>query len=297
LRDTAPEVYVLEVSSFQLEATHTLQCQAACLLNLSPEHLDRHGNFAAYREIKHRLYRNASVAIYNRDNSDTRPGLTDAQLVGFGLDVPVNGDDFGIRQHDGVDWLCKGRHLLLPCKDVALPGRHNLANALAALALADAHGVDLDGVTGVLRRFQGPSHRLQKVAMIDGVAWYDDSKATNLDALQAALHAFQQPCVLIAGGRRKKNDLDRVLPVLEQRVRSAVLIGEAAEAMAKAWGDTVAVHVSGDMAAAVARAQALAQEGDCVLLSPGCASFDCYRNFEERGEDFAARVRELGAAS
>ena len=297
LEDPPPDVYVLELSSFQLEATDTLTCEAACLLNISPDHLDRHGSFAAYREVKHRLYRNATAAIYNRDDPDTRPGLTDGRMLSFGLDAPVRGDDFGIRQHDGLEWLSQGRHLLLPCKDLSLPGQHNCANALAALALADAYGVTLDAVVDVLRHFQGPPHRLQKVAAIDGIDFYNDSKATNMDSMQAALRAFDKTCVLIAGGQAKQGDFSRVTPLLKARTRAVILIGEAAEEMAQVWGESVIVSVESDMDTAVRRARELACAGDCVLLSPGCASFDQYENFEVRGDDFIACVRALEAGA
>ncbi len=293
LEPQPPDVYVLELSSFQLEATETLACEAACLLNLSPDHLDRHGSFAAYREVKHRLYRNATVAIYNRDDPDTRPGLTDGRMRSFGTDAPVRGDDFGIRQHDGLVWLSQGRHLLLPCKELSLPGQHNCVNALAALALADAHGVMLDAVVDVLRHFQGPPHRLQKVATVGGIDFYNDSKATNLDSMQVALRAFTQPCVLIAGGQAKQDDFSRMASLVQTKARAVLLIGDAAETMAQMWGDVATVEVQGDMESAVRRAQELAQEGDCVLLSTGCASFDQYENFEARGEHFIECVRAL----
>lgn len=297
LRDPAPDAYVLELSSFQLEATETLQCEAACLLNVSPEHLDRHGSFEAYRDIKHRLYRGAAMAVFNRNDLETRPGVTACSTISFGLDAPIRPDDYGLREHAGDLWLCHGHRRLLPCAELALVGRHNYANALAALALAAALGVVPEQVAPALRTFSGLPHRLQKVASFGGVDWYNDSKATNLDSLQAALAAFDRPCVLLAGGRGKQDDLRRAAASVARRTRALVLFGEAAEAMADAWGAGAQVCIEPDMAAAVARAAALARPGDSVLLSPGCASFDQYDNFEARGDDFVAQVRALEHAA
>ena len=297
LREPAPDAYVLELSSFQLEATETLHCRAASLLNLSPDHIDRHGSFEVYREIKHRLYRYTEVAVFNRDDSNTRPGITAGRTVSFGLDIPSDDGDFGIREHVGQPWLCRGRVRLSPCAEIPLAGRHNWANALAALAMADAYGLPIAQAALDLHSFKGLPHRLQKVSEFNGVSWYNDSKATNISALRAALSAFDRPCVLIAGGRGKKEDLTRIAPLLTRRARALVLFGESAEAMAGAWGGGVPTVVVTSLADAVPQAAELARPGDCVLLSPGCASFDQYAGFEERGEDFTARVRTLEQAS
>ena len=293
LRDPAPDAYVLELSSFQLEATETLHCRAASLLNLSPDHIDRHGSFEAYREIKHRLYRHAEVAVFNRDDSNTRPGITAGRAISFGLDAPLHDDDFGLREHDGQPWLCQGRQRLLPCAELPLAGRHNWGNALAALALAEAFGVAPEQAAPILRSFEGLPHRLQKIAEFGGVAWVNDSKSTNLSAMQAALTAFERPCVLIAGGRAKQEDLRRANLALSRHARTLVLFGESAHTMAQAWAGCAPVVQVPDLAQAVEQAAALAEAGDCVLLSPGCASYDQYSSFEERGEDFAERVHAL----
>ena len=293
LRDPAPDAYVLELSSFQLESTETLHCRAASLINLSPDHIDRHGSFEIYREIKHRLYRHAEVAVFNRGDPNTRPGVTAGRAVSFGLDAPLHDDDFGIREHYGQAWLGRGRQRLLPCAEIPLAGRHNWANALAALAVVEAYGVPPEQVVEELRSFKGLPHRLQKIAEFGGVHWFDDSKATNLSALQAALSAFDRPCVLIAGGRVKQESLARLAPILARHVHTLVLFGESAEAMAQAWRDRVPIIQVPDMAGAVRQAGERAQPGDSVLLSPGCASFDQYSGFEERGEDFVAQVRAL----
>ena len=293
LRDPAPDAYVLELSSFQLEATETLRCRSAGLLNLSPDHLDRHGSFEEYREIKHRLYRRAGVAVFNRDDSNTRPGITSGRAVSFGLDFPQHDDDFGLLEHAGQVWLCRGRRRLLPGAELPLLGRHNWANALAALALVEAFGVPPEQAAEALRSFEGLPHRLRKVAEFGDVLWIDDSKATNLSAMQAALTAFRRPCVLLAGGRAKQEDFRRATRALSRRARALVLFGEAAPVMARAWAGCAPIAQAPDLAQAVRMAADIAEPGDCVLLSPGCASYDQYSGFEERGEDFAAQVRAL----
>ena len=297
LREPAPDAYVLELSSFQLEATETLYCRAAGLLNLSPDHIDRHGSFEEYRKIKHRLYRHAEVAVFNRDDSNTRPGITAGRAVSFGLDAPLHDDDFGLREHAGQAWLCRGRQRLLPVAELPLAGRHNWANALAALALAEAFGVPPEQAAPTLRSFEGLPHRLRKIAEFGGVCWVDDSKATNLSAMQAALAAFDRPCVLIAGGRAKQEDFRRATRALSRHARALVLFGESAPAMAQSWAGCAPVVQAPDLARAVREAAGLAERGDCVLLSPGCASYDQYSGFEERGEDFAAQVRALGESA
>ena len=296
LREPAPDAYVLELSSFQLEATETLRCRAAAMLNLSPDHLDRHGDLAAYRAAKQRLYRGAEIAVFNRGDAHTRPPQAAARAVGFGLDAPRRGDDFGVRERDGADWFCQGRRPLRPCADLPLPGRHNRANALAALALVWAGGADPAAAAAGLGGFAGLPHRLQRLAAPGRIAWYDDSKATNPDALAAALAAVGAPCVLLAGGRAKPDDYARVRGALTRHACAAVLFGEAAAELARAWDGATELRVVDDMDAAVAAARELAAPDGRVLLSPGCASFDRYAGYAERGADFARAVRAGSAA-
>lgn len=295
LREPAPDAYVLELSSFQLEATETLRCRAAAMLNLSPDHLDRHGDLAAYRAAKQRLYRGAEIAVFNRGDAHTRPPAA-ARAVGFGLDAPRRADDFGVRERDGADWFCQGRRWLGPCAALPLPGRHNRANALAALALVWAHGAEPAAAAARLADFVGLPHRLQRLAAPGRIVWYDDSKATNPAALAAALAAFDAPCVLIAGGRAKPDDYARVRGALQRHARAAVLMGEAAPALARAWDGATELRVVDGMDAAVAAARDLAAPDGRVLLSPGCASFDRYAGYAERGLDFARAVRAGSAA-
>ncbi len=300
LAGPAPDAYVLELSSFQLERTASLAPAAACVLNLSPDHIDRHGSVAAYAAAKARVLNGAAVAVLNRDDADVAlmaGSLAATQrVVWFGLGPPSGADDFGLLDRDGAPWLARGARPLLPAAALRLPGRHNLANALAALALVDALGVPLDATLPTLAAFTGLPHRTQFVAEHAAVAWYDDSKGTNVGATLAAIAGLapMRPSgrlVLILGGQGKGQDFAPLKAALAAHGRGAVLIGEAADAIAAAIGDAVPCRRAADMPGAVAAAASLAQAGDGVLLSPACASFDLFSGYAARGEAFAAAVR------
>jgi UDP-N-acetylmuramoylalanine--D-glutamate ligase len=303
LADTQADAYVLELSSFQLERTASLAPAAACVLNLSPDHIDRHGSFAAYVAAKARVLHGAPVAVLNRDDAAVAlmaGSLAAAQrVVWFGLGPPSDTDDFGLLERDGAPWLARGARPLLPAAALHLPGRHNLANALAALALVDALGVPLDVTLPALAAFTGLPHRTQFVAEHAAVAWYDDSKGTNVGATLAAIEGLAPTrptarLVLILGGQGKGQDFAPLKAALAAHVRGAVLIGEAADAIETAIGDAVPCRRATDMQGAVAAAAAIAQPGDGVLLSPACASFDLFSGYAARGDAFAAAVRSRG---
>lgn len=306
LADTQAAAFVLELSSFQLERTASLAPAAACVLNLSPDHIDRHGSFAAYAAAKARVLHGAEVAVLNRDDAAVAAlagRLGAAQRVAwFGLGVPGGAEDFGLVQRDGAPWLARGDRPLLPTAALRLPGRHNLANALAALALVDALGVPLETTLPTLCAFTGLPHRTQFVAEHAAVAWYDDSKGTNIGATLAAIEGLAPTrgtgrLVLILGGQGKGQDFAPLRAALAAHGRGAVLIGEAAEAIAMAIGDAVPCRRAADMPGAVAAAAALAQAGDGVLLSPACASFDMFSGYAARGEAFTGAVRaRMGTA-
>jgi len=300
-----PDAYVLELSSFQLERTASLRPAAACVLNLSPDHIDRHGSFAAYAAAKARVLDGAAVAVLSRDDAGVAAlagGLAASQrVVWFGLGAPTGASDFGLLERDGAPWLARGDEALLPAAALRLPGRHNIANALAALALIDALGVPLAPALPALREFPGLPHRTQWVAEHAGVAWYDDSKGTNLGATLAAVEGLAPTrpsgrLVLILGGQGKGQDFAPLRGALATHGRAAVLIGEDAGSIARAIGDAVPIRRAADMDAAVAAAAALAQPGDGVLLSPACASFDMFSGYAARGEAFVRAVRMLTGA-
>ena len=298
----APEValYVLELSSFQLETVIDFRADVATVLNIAPDHLDRYPDMQAYRAAKLRIYRGADCAVFNRDDAMTRPGAQDAgRRVSFGEGSPLAGD-YGLVTRDGVEWLACGSDPLIAARELGLRGRHNVLNSLAALALAAAAGIPRAAQLAVLRSYRGLPHRCQPVARIDGIDFYDDSKGTNVAAAVAALRGFAGEgggrIVLIAGGVAKESDFTLLAAELARAGRAAVLIGSSAELLAEALAGAVPLARAASMEEAVARARALAQPGDTVLLSPACASFDMFRNYEERGDAFARAVRALAGA-
>jgi UDP-N-acetylmuramoylalanine--D-glutamate ligase len=288
-----PDLYVLELSSFQLETVQSLHCRAATVLNISPDHLDRYDSIAAYARAKQRIFAGADVQIVNRDDV-TAGGLASAKVstVGFSLKKPA-AQDFGLLDTPEGCWIAKGGERWMPASDVRMPGRHNLANALAALALGDALGFPREAMLLVLREFQGLPHRTQWVAETAGVSWFNDSKATNVGAALAAIHGFDGPLVLLAGGQGKAADFSKLAAGLDARVKAVVLLGEAAEEIDVALQGKVATQHAFDMFDAVRRAAALAVPGDTVLLAPACASFDMFEDYQQRGEIFMQAVREL----
>ena len=300
LLDPACHLYVLELSSFQLETTYTLRPRAAVVLNISADHLDRHPSLDAYAAIKARILQNAAIGIRNRqDPRVAAMGESTARDRTFGLDVPARENDFGLLEHQGRPWLGQGREPWLPAAEVALPGLHNLANALAALALGTACGLDRDAMREVLRRYRGLPHRTAWVAERRGVRWYDDSKGTNPGATMAALrgliaHPDEHRAVLIAGGDGKGADFTELAEVVARTVRALVLIGRDAPRIEAAVAGRVPVYPASTLPEAVELAEGLARPGDIVLLSPACASFDMFDHYRQRGQVFTEAVRALG---
>ncbi|MEA3278829.1 MAG: UDP-N-acetylmuramoyl-L-alanine--D-glutamate ligase [Pseudomonadota bacterium] len=293
------ELYVLELSSFQLESTETLEPQVATVLNVSPDHMDRYPDLAAYAAAKARIFRGARTAVLNRDDPVVcamAPGAH--RECGFTLGNPTLDDDFGLREQAGEVWLARGRSPLLAARELAVAGRHNLANALAALAMGEACGLPQDAMIEALRTFKGLPHRTALVAEKRGVRWYDDSKGTNPGATVAALDGLISPrgstrAVLIAGGDCKGADFSSLVAAVERTARAVVLIGRDALMIERVLAGRVSLLHGKDMDGAVALAAEAAQPGDCVLLSPGCASFDMFDNYEHRGRVFAAAVERL----
>jgi UDP-N-acetylmuramoylalanine--D-glutamate ligase len=289
-----PDVYVLELSSFQLETTASLNARAASVLNISPDHLDRYRDVAEYAAAKTRIFAGDGVMVINADDPQV-VGMARAgrRVVRFGLGAPACADDFGLIEHDGETWLACGTQPLMPASEVAIPGRHNLANVLASMALAQAQGVSVEAMRCAVREFKGLDHRSQIVGEKDDIQWINDSKGTNVGATVAALAGMTRPVVLIAGGDGKGADFAALKPVVAAHARAVVLIGRDAPHIEAALAGVVpAVHAR-DMNDAVARSRAFAQPGDAVLLSPACASFDMFKNYEHRGQVFAQAVREL----
>lgn len=292
-----PDVWVLELSSFQLETTASLHCAAATMLNLSDDHLDRYIDLKDYAAAKAHIFDGNGTQVLNRQDAWSRGmALAGRPLLSFGLDAPSTVDDFGIRENRGEAWLVQGDRFLMAAAELPLAGLHNAANALAALALCAALGIDPVSLLPALRSFRGLPHRVEKVAEIDGVIYYDDSKGTNVGATVAALEGFGktgQQSVVILGGDGKGQDFSPLVPAVAAHACGVVLIGrDAAHIRAVLTGCGVPLLDAADMAAAVALARQRARPGDAVLLSPACASFDMFRNYAHRAEVFRAAVQQ-----
>ena len=289
-----PEVFVLELSSFQLESTASLDADAAAMLNLSEDHLDRYDGIEDYARAKQRVFIGSGAQIINR--ADTRSAgmaLAGRAVHRFGTDAPRGEREWGIAGEGDGAALMRHDQVLLPLTQLPVAGLHNAANALAAGALCHAIGIDDAAMVQALRVFKGLPHRVEKITTIAGVTYYDDSKGTNVGSTVAALGGFTQPVVLIAGGDGKGQDFTPLREPVRRRARAVVLIGRDAGLMAAALdGCGVPCINAADMDDAIGRAQALAKAGDAVLLSPACASFDMFRNYHHRGEVFADAVRK-----
>ena len=292
-------VFVTELSSFQLEATELFRPRAAAWLNLSSDHLDRHVDMASYAGAKRALFANQTaddVAVLNAEDTWVASLQTPARRRFFSSRGPV--EDGCYLHGDHVFEVAPGEESveLFSRADLELRGLHNLENAMAAALLARAMGAELDCLREAIGEFIGLPHRLQRIAEISGVAWYDDSKGTNTDAVQRSLEEFPDHSVhLILGGRNKGADLGDLESMVERKARHLYFIGEAAVEFEKALGNVAPGSVEGTLAAAVATAARLARPGEAVLLSPGCASFDQYADFCQRGRHFQTLVAELGA--
>ena len=291
LLDATADACVLELSSFQLERSQPLAAAAAVVLNLSPDHLDTHGDFDAYAQAKARIYQACRHAVVNRDE----PGLAalprrDAVVSGFTLLAPEPGD-FGLLQREGEAWLACGERPLLRAADLQVAGRHNYANALAALALGAALGADPQSMVTGIREFPGLPHRMQCVHRAGGVTWIDDSKATNVGAAVTSVNGVEGPLVLIAGGDAKGGEFTALVDALRNRDCAAVLLGKDREQLAAALRQVCQICLVDDMGEAVTVAGALAKPGATVLLAPACSSLDMFADYAARGDAFRAAAR------
>jgi UDP-N-acetylmuramoylalanine--D-glutamate ligase len=295
LGDTEPDLYVLELSSFQLETTQSLQPAAAVVLNISADHMDRYPDMEAYAAAKQAIYSHAALQIVNADDpAAARLADPDRPQVRYTQQTPAAGE-YGICAREGITWLACGDEMIMPVSEIGMAGRHNTVNALAALALGAAVGLPRDAMVETLREFHGLPHRMQRVSEHNGVTWYNDSKGTNVGATLAAIDGVDTRVVLIAGGDAKGADLSPLADALQRKGRGAVLIGKAAVELQSLLAGVLPVELADAMTQAVELAAGMAQPGDAVLLSPACASTDMYRDFRERGDVFVAAVRELSS--
>jgi len=291
LAHPAPALYVLELSSFQLETTYTLHTAVATVLNVTPDHLDRYESMDDYAAAKARIFDHCDVAVVNADDARVRAmPRTGQSVITFSVVDPA-ADYFLARDPEPV-LACRGE-ALLPMSAIRLQGEHNAANALAALAMCEALGLPRAPVLGGLATFGGLEHRAQWVADVGGVRFVNDSKGTNVGATIAAVSGMAGPLVLIAGGDGKHQAFDALRPVCRGKVRHAVLIGRDAPQLEAVLQGVCSTERAADMRAAVDAARAAARPGDTVLLSPACASLDMFRDYAHRGDEFAAAVRSL----
>lgn len=286
-------LYVLELSSFQLETLQNLPMKAAVVLNVSADHLDRYESLAAYAMSKQVIYENAEVLVLNKDDALAAGHLANnpGRQIRFTLNAPEE-NEFGLCGAQ-PDKLCFGEQVLIAIDELKIKGRHNLQNALAALALGHAIGLPMDAMLDALKEFKGLKHRAQLVAQIGGVSWINDSKATNVGAAVAAMVGLPGKHVLIAGGIAKGADFSELTRVVKQHCRAVILLGKDADKIQSVMPEGVEVKRVIDMQSAVIAAAAQAQPGDNVLLAPACASFDMFDNFEHRGDVFIQSVEAL----
>lgn len=283
------DVFVLELSSFQLDTTHSLQSKAACILNVTEDHMDRYGTMAAYAASKQRVYQGTDLAIYNKTDELTTPKTAVPALA-----IDLAGADYGVVQQQGESWLLVAGLPLMPVRDMTIVGLHNQFNALASCALALAAGASREGLVQALKTFSSLPHRCQLVADHKAVRWVNDSKATNVGATLAAIAGLRAEVtgqlILIAGGDGKGADFSELGAVLNTDVDHLITLGQDGPAIAALKAGSFEVK---DLMAAVKTAAQLATAGDLVLLSPACASLDMFKNYEDRGQQFAAAVQKV----
>jgi len=295
-----PAYYVLELSSFQLETTSDLHADSAVVLNVSEDHMDRYMSLQEYIEAKKAVYKNCKNRVFNRDDNivaemmGTLDKSSVQQVISFGLGVPPTDRDYGIINFNNEDWIAKGSQRLMSVHEILLPGRHNQANALAALALGETMGLEMQAMLSVLRDFAGLPHRMQLVANVEDVQWFNDSKGTNVGATVSAIMGMPGNKILIAGGDGKGADFEPLREaVIANNVILVILIGKDADKIEEVLSGVVKIERAANMFAAVNIAHKKAKPKDKVILSPACASFDMFDDYQHRGEIFMEAVRNL----
>jgi UDP-N-acetylmuramoylalanine--D-glutamate ligase len=291
------QLYVMELSSFQLETTPKLAADVATVLNVSPDHLDRYGNYDEYWHAKHNIFNKCKAIVVNRDDKRSAP-LSDLNVktLTFGLDH-ATGSNFGIAEHNGDSFLAVNQQALINCKQLKIKGTHNRSNALAALALGSAAGLSLDSMLTTLEDFPGLEHRCQWVGKHAGIDFFNDSKGTNVGATVAALDGLKNDIdgriVLMAGGDGKGADFGFMKDAIKSSVKTLVAYGRDKQAIYDTLSTDTNIIMADDFNDAFTKARLAASEGDAVLLSPACASFDMFTSFEHRGDTFVQLVRAL----
>lgn len=296
-----PELIILELSSFQLETTSLLNAEVAVVLNMSEDHLDRHGDMLGYHAAKHRIFQGVKKVVFNRDDALSRPLVPDAVPVqSFGLNAPDMNQYGVLRDTDGTLWLARGRERLLKNTEMYIQGTHNIANALACLALGEAIGLPLNSMLETLKSFKGLAHRCEYVDTVNNVRYYNDSKGTNIGATLAAIEGLgaaiaprKGKVVVILGGQGKGQDFKALRAAVQQYVKTVVLIGEDALKIEQSIEGSTEILKAATLQEAVQLCHAKADAEDVVLLSPACASFDMFKGYDDRGHQFVACVKAL----
>lgn len=291
------QLWVFELSSFQLLYTHRLHFEAATILNITPDHIDFHGSMTNYIDAKQRIYQHTKLAVFSREDALTYPQYRQQQQISFGLSSPSLATDWGIIQTNDGPALAQGDDIWLYTSQLKMQGQHHWLNALAAMALARAVGVSRESICQVLTTFKGLRHRTEWVRELAGVNYVNDSKATNVGASLAAIEGIGPgmagKIVLIAGGLGKGAAFKQMRAALSTYVAHVVLIGKDAGILAEDWAGVCPLHEASDLAAAVKLCASLAEPGDMVLLSPACASLDMFKDYQDRGEQFIDCVQGL----
>ena len=295
--DETPDVYVLELSSFQLGTTFSLNAHASAVVNVSPDHMDRYESLEDYAGAKNKIYSGQGLMVINKDDAIVEAmSDTSRKTMTFTLNEPEE-NNFGIIKEADDVYLCQGKEKIIKQSELLVKGEHNTLNALAAMALADSIGVSKKVMAETLKSFKGLAHRCQLVKTINNISWYNDSKATNVGACVASILGLCEfgKIILIAGGDSKGADLSSLEPIVKQHVKKVLLLGVDANKIKDVIGSDVSCEFVADMKEAVYKANVCAESGEQVLLAPACASLDMYKNYQERGDDFVNAVNALAA--
>lgn len=295
LTEEPPDFYVLELSSFQLETVHSLNAVAAVVLNVQEDHMNRYQDITQYAEIKERIYKGTGTMIINMDDpAVVRMIQDDRTVIGITLSEPES-EIYGLRQYSDVQWIVKGNEKLIMVDDIRMKGSHNILNVMAAMALVEIVACPRESVLSVLRSFAGLQHRCQKVFEYAGVAWINDSKATNVAAAYAAINSLSnnKNIILIAGGDSKGADFTKLQKVAYSSLKAVITLGQDGHKVCQLLCSTVSSYVVNSICTAVEVAASIATEGDIVLLSPACASYDMFDDYQMRGKAFVNAIKKV----